>query len=98
MAKVDALHPWKEVPIGCVILEAGNARHFKTGDWRSATRPVTDREKCIKCGFCWIFCPDMAYSQRADGFYDWNGDYCKGCGICARECPKEAIQMIAEEK
>ncbi|MBA4393978.1 MAG: hypothetical protein C0407_10540, partial [Desulfobacca sp.] len=25
-------------------------------------------------------------------------DYCKGCGICARECPKEAIQMIAEEE
>ena len=47
---------------------------------------------------CWIYCPDMAYSLRADGYYDWNSDYCKGCGICARECPKDAIQMIAEEK
>jgi pyruvate ferredoxin oxidoreductase delta subunit len=59
---------------------------------------VTDREKCIKCGMCWIFCPDMSYSLRADGYYDWNKDYCKGCGICARECPKDAIQMIAEEE
>ena len=98
MAKVDALHPWKEAPLGCAILEAGNARQFKTGDWRSKIRPITDWEKCIKCGMCWIFCPDMSYSQRADGFYDWNGYYCKGCGICARECPKDAIQMIAEEK
>jgi pyruvate ferredoxin oxidoreductase delta subunit len=98
VAKVDALHPWKEAPLGCAILEAGNARQFKTGDWRSKIRPITDWEKCIKCGMCWIFCPDMAYSQRADGFYDWNDYYCKGCGICARECPKDAIQMIAEEK
>lgn len=97
MAPIDALHPWKEVPLGCAISEAGNARRFKTGDWRSQMRPQTDYEKCIKCGFCWIYCPDMAYRQREDGFYDWLGDYCKGCGICARECPKEAIQMIAEE-
>ena len=47
---------------------------------------------------CWIFCPDMAYTHREDGYFDWNGDYCKGCGICAKECPKDAIQMVAEEE
>jgi pyruvate ferredoxin oxidoreductase delta subunit len=25
-------------------------------------------------------------------------DYCKGCGICAHECPRMAIEMILEEK
>jgi len=25
-----------------------------------------------------------------------NMDYCKGCGICAEECPTDAIQMVAE--
>jgi len=25
-------------------------------------------------------------------------DYCKGCGICASECPKEAYTMVTEEK
>jgi len=25
-------------------------------------------------------------------------DYCKGCGICANECPKKAIEMIIEVK
>ncbi|MCD4842810.1 MAG: 4Fe-4S binding protein, partial [Methanosarcinales archaeon] len=25
-------------------------------------------------------------------------DYCKGCGICANECPKDAIEMVLEEK
>jgi Pyruvate/2-oxoacid:ferredoxin oxidoreductase delta subunit len=24
-------------------------------------------------------------------------DYCKGCGICAHECPKGAIEMVIEE-
>jgi pyruvate ferredoxin oxidoreductase delta subunit len=25
-------------------------------------------------------------------------DYCKGCGLCAYECPADAIVMIKEEK
>jgi Pyruvate/2-oxoacid:ferredoxin oxidoreductase delta subunit len=23
-------------------------------------------------------------------------DYCKGCGVCANECPKKAIAMVPE--
>ncbi|MEM2686731.1 MAG: 4Fe-4S binding protein, partial [Thermoproteota archaeon] len=26
---------------------------------------------------------------------DYN--YCKGCGICAEECPRKAITMVPEE-
>ncbi|MEK7353418.1 MAG: 4Fe-4S binding protein [Chloroflexota bacterium] len=29
--------------------------------------------------------------------YDPNLFYCKGCGICAKECPKDVITMIEEE-
>ncbi|MFP3483271.1 MAG: 4Fe-4S binding protein, partial [Caldivirga sp.] len=25
-----------------------------------------------------------------------NYDYCKGCGICANECPVKAIKMVPE--
>jgi Pyruvate/2-oxoacid:ferredoxin oxidoreductase delta subunit len=25
-------------------------------------------------------------------------DYCKGCGICAHECPRHAIEMVEEAK
>jgi pyruvate ferredoxin oxidoreductase delta subunit len=27
-----------------------------------------------------------------------NFDYCKGCGICAEECPVDAIEMSREVK
>lgn len=32
------------------------------------------------------------------GYFECDLDYCKGCGICAKECPAKAIEMIREEK
>ena len=28
--------------------------------------------------------------------FQFNYDYCKGCGMCAAECPCCAIQIVAE--
>ncbi|MEN8247032.1 MAG: 2-oxoacid:acceptor oxidoreductase family protein [Thermodesulfobacteriota bacterium] len=93
---VDALHPWNEVEIGCDIVQPGSSAEFDTGNWRTTGKPHTDFEKCIKCGICWIMCPDMAYQANDEGFYDWDKRYCKGCGICVEECPKDAIEMREE--
>lgn len=92
----QALHAWKSSPLGCDIETPGSSRDFRTGDWRTAGRPKTDRDACIRCGFCDIYCPDTAYRADAEGYYDWDGRYCKGCGICAEECPKGAIVMTEE--
>ena len=27
---------------------------------------------------------------------DFNYDYCKGCGVCAKVCPFKAISMVEE--
>jgi pyruvate ferredoxin oxidoreductase delta subunit len=86
---------WQELEVGCVVVEPGNAREYHTGSWRSE-RPIWDFEKCIKCAFCWMYCPEGCIHQRDDGRYEADLDYCKGCGICANECPKEAITMIEE--
>ncbi|HAA83498.1 MAG TPA: pyruvate ferredoxin oxidoreductase, partial [Thermodesulfobacterium commune] len=51
MPKDQGLMGWKELAPGMYILEPGNSKKFKTGDWR-AFRPVLDKEKCIKCGMC----------------------------------------------
>ncbi len=96
MAKTDAVMGWKSLDLGCVVRQPGSSRVFKTGDWRSQ-RPIVDKEKCIKCGLCWIYCPDLAVVPAEDGYYEINLDYCKGCGICAKQCPKDAISMVLEE-
>lgn len=84
-----------EVPEGGAIDEPGKAREYETGSWRSM-RPVLDREKCIDCLTCWIYCPDdciLVEDKKMKGF---RYSHCKGCGICARVCPKQAIEMKEE--
>ena len=49
----------EDLTIGGNIYEAGNAKHFKTGDWRSS-RPVWIEEKCKQCGLCFPVCPENA--------------------------------------
>jgi NADPH-dependent glutamate synthase beta subunit-like oxidoreductase len=52
---------------------------------------------CNQCEVCLIFCPDVAISRRADGLgFDIAYDYCKGCGLCAAECPRGAMVMTRE--
>lgn len=69
----------------------------KTGSWR-VYRPKLEKEKCVKCLRCWIFCPEGSIKREKDGTVSINYDYCKGCGICASECKVKAITMEREEK
>ncbi|MBD3351845.1 MAG: 4Fe-4S dicluster domain-containing protein [Candidatus Lokiarchaeota archaeon] len=85
---------WKELtPIP--ISFPDNA--MQTGNWRSF-RPVLDKEKCTKCGICWLYCPEGTIKQGEDGYYVIDLTYCKGCGICAHECPVGAMEMVTEEE
>lgn len=95
--KIGIDFTWRDLEVGNVITEPGNAAFHMTGDWRTQ-RPTTDRQKCNKCGLCWLYCPDAAIKPLEDGHYEADLFYCKGCGICAKVCPKEAINMIEEEE
>jgi len=86
---------WRGIKVGCVITEAGNAAEYRTGDWRS-DRPLWDKEKCIKCGICYIYCPEAAVVEDKEGYFSADLYYCKGCGICAAECWTGAISMVEE--
>ncbi|NLZ43233.1 MAG: 4Fe-4S binding protein [Clostridia bacterium] len=90
---------WKELPEGGLITESGNAHQYETGDWRNL-RPVHNREKCINCLFCWIYCPDSAIIVKDGKVVGVDYAHCKGCGICARECPDKvkAIEMVDESE
>lgn len=52
--------------------------------------------ECDGCGNCWLFCPDMSVVPEAEG-YQIDYEYCKGCGICAEECPRGCLDVVEEE-
>ncbi|MEN9711097.1 MAG: putative oxidoreductase YgfK [Actinomycetota bacterium] len=51
---------------------------------------------CFGCDNCFGVCPDNAVIKHEDGTYEFNLDFCKGCGLCAKECPAGAIAMKLE--
>jgi len=66
---------------------------------------LREAERCFSCGVCnecdncYVFCPDL--SVIIDGGtvkYRINYDYCKGCGICIAECPRNALSVEKEAR
>ncbi|MBL8415221.1 MAG: NAD(P)-binding protein [Propionivibrio sp.] len=52
---------------------------------------------CFECDNCYGVCPDNAVIKLGPGNrFEFNYDYCKGCGMCVAECPCGAIKMEPE--
>ncbi|MBC8443538.1 MAG: FAD-dependent oxidoreductase [Deltaproteobacteria bacterium] len=67
------------------------------------TKMTAESARCFKCGTCidcencLDFCPDMSIIKDVKaGHYDFEADFCKGCGICAVACPRKIIEMLEE--
>jgi 2-oxoacid:acceptor oxidoreductase delta subunit (pyruvate/2-ketoisovalerate family) len=53
---------------------------------------------CFECDNCYGVCPDNAVVKLGPGKgFEFNYDYCKGCGICVSECPCGSIKMVPED-
>ena len=72
---------------------AGPVLGQPVNEWRYV-KPIIELSKCNNYGWCYLYCPTGCISEEIV----INMDYCKGCGICANECPKDAITMIDEEE
>jgi len=52
---------------------------------------------CFECDNCYGVCPDNAVIKLGPGKrFEFNYDFCKGCGLCVSECPCGAIKMVPE--
>jgi pyruvate ferredoxin oxidoreductase delta subunit len=76
-----------------------NSFTASVADWR-ILKPVFNKDYCIDCQFCWIYCPDMSIISRDKKMIGIDMDHCKGCGICVEVCPTnpKSLLMFEEKK
>lgn len=76
-----------------------NSFTASVADWR-IVKPVFNKEYCIDCQFCWIYCPDISIISRDKKMIGIDMDHCKGCGICVEVCPTnpKSLLMFPEQQ
>ena len=47
---------------------------------------------CNECDLCITYCPE-GMLKRVGHRFEFDYSYCKGCGVCAAECPRNVIVM-----
>lgn len=108
-AKFEDMHPWyytdapKSVrPVIELARRTGTFDEVQHG--LTEENAIFEARRCLSCGNCmecdncYGVCPDNAVVKLGPGKgYEFNYDYCKGCGVCAQECPCGHIKMVPEK-
>jgi len=72
---------------------SSNSFTASVADWR-IEKPLFNKDYCIDCQFCWIYCPDMSIIARDKKMIGVDMDHCKGCGICVEVCPTNPKSLL----
>ncbi|MEG1832730.1 MAG: NAD(P)-binding protein [Burkholderiaceae bacterium] len=108
LASFDKLNPWyyadapKTVrPMLDIVRRQSSFDEVQGG--LTETNALFEARRCLSCGNCFEcdncygVCPDNAVIKLGPGQrFEFNYDYCKGCGVCVAECPCGAINMERE--
>ena len=89
--------------LDAVLISHVHHDHLDLPSLRMLEEALAEAKRCFSCGNCtfcdncYHYCPDLAVKRVAGG-YTVDADYCKGCGICVRECPTGSMEMLEEAK
>jgi 2-oxoacid:acceptor oxidoreductase delta subunit (pyruvate/2-ketoisovalerate family) len=108
IATYEKLNPWYYSDAPQTVQPALDALRRQTNfdeitQGLDETNALFEARRCLSCGNCFEcdncygVCPDNSVIKLGPGErFEFNYEYCKGCGMCAEECPCGAIEMVEE--
>ena len=95
-----ALHAFDDTINGAAFIRP-EERHYTdfssytatVASWR-VVKPVYNRDVCIDCQNCWVWCPDTSIISRDKQMLGIDYDHCKGCGVCSEVCPTNPKSLL----
>ena len=70
-----------------------NSYTATVASWR-IIKPVYNRDICIDCQNCWVWCPDTSIISKDKQMLGIDYDHCKGCGVCVEVCPTNPKSLL----
>ncbi len=70
-----------------------NSYTATVASWR-VIKPVFNRDICIDCQNCWVWCPDSSIISRDKQMLGIDYDHCKGCEVCSEVCPTNPKSLL----
>jgi pyruvate ferredoxin oxidoreductase delta subunit len=70
-----------------------NSYTATVASWR-IIKPVYNRDTCIDCQNCWMWCPDTSIISSDKKMLGIDYDHCKGCGVCVEVCPTNPKSLL----
>jgi Pyruvate/2-oxoacid:ferredoxin oxidoreductase delta subunit len=97
----DYFEPAPRVTAKCLAVDKRIHSFAQIEGTLANDQAMKETARCFNCGICnacdncRIFCPEVAVTTT-DIQRQINLDYCKGCGICVQECPRNAMALEEE--